>query len=217
LSGDTLKEELGMRKLAIGVVMGAALLFAASPAAFAAHSDHGCSNCHVPHHAADPTDADASWGVPLWSTAQTADGLPVFTLYSSKTFDALGTDITQPDGASKLCLGCHDGSYSYFASVNPTSEAIFSTDDLTKSHPISFTYDATLSAAVTDGGLNDPTTTDSGLGGTIDDDLLDIQHKMQCTSCHDVHLTGLTDFMLRYEYDVAAHTDNVLCRTCHNK
>ncbi len=205
-----------MHRLAIGLVLGAALLFAASPNTYAAHSDHGCHNCHVPHHAAKPTDANASWGVPLWSTAQTADGLPVFTLYSSKTFDALGTDITQPDGASMLCLGCHDGSYDYFQGFGSGSSAIFGSD-LSTTHPISFTYDSTLSAAVTDGGLLDPNVALSGLGGTIDQDLLDVQHKLQCTSCHDIHLTGIGENMLRYEYDLDLHTDNVLCRVCHNK
>jgi hypothetical protein len=170
----------------------------------------------VPHHAGLPTDADASWGVPLWSTAQTSDGLPVFNLYSSKGFDALGTDIGQPDGASMLCLGCHDGSYVAFGFM-PDSEAIFGVDDLTTSHPISFTYDTALSNAVLDGGLYDPATALSDLGGTIDDDLLDDQHKMQCTSCHDIHLTGIGEYLLRYEYDVDTHTDNVLCRVCHNK
>ena len=76
----------------------------------AAHSDHGCFNCHLPHNAAERHE----WGgVPLMSTVVTADGIPTYSLYSTPTFDALGTDISQPDGASKLCLGCHDGSYAH--------------------------------------------------------------------------------------------------------
>jgi hypothetical protein len=182
--------------------------------AFAAHSDYGCHNCHVPHHAGQEGDADASWGVPLWSTAQTSDGLPTFDLYSSASFDALQTDIGQPDGATKLCLGCHDGSYVAF-SFMPESDAIFGTGDLATSHPVSFTYDAAL-AQKTD-AVYDPTTVQSGLGGTIDEDLLDGKDKMQCSSCHDVHTSGIGEFLLRYEYDVATHTDNVMCRVCHPK
>ncbi|MFW6189152.1 MAG: cytochrome c3 family protein [Planctomycetota bacterium] len=181
----------------------------------AAHSDHGCSNCHVPHKAGTADDPDASWGVPLWSTAQTSDGLPTFTLYSSETFDALGTDIGQPDGPSKLCLGCHDGSYEVFDFI-PDSEAIFGTESLATSHPVSFTYDSTL-ANKTDGELAIPGTTQSGLGGTIAHDLLDSQNKMQCTSCHDVHTTGIGEYLLRYDTGPDNENDQVLCRVCHNK
>jgi len=188
----------------------------AGAGAYAAHSDHGCGNCHVPHKAADATDPDASWGVPLWSTAQTADGLPTFTLYSSTTFDTLGTDIGQPDGPSKLCLGCHDGSYVVFGFI-PDSEAIFGVDDLAKTHPISFTYDTTLAGKIPNNELRDPTVATSGLGGTIDEDLLDEMHKMQCTSCHDVHTSGIGDYLLRYDIGADNSDDQILCRVCHDK
>jgi predicted CXXCH cytochrome family protein len=182
----------------------------------AAHSTYGCHNCHLPHKAATPDDPAASWGVPLWSTAQTSDGLPTFTLYGSETFNALATDITQPDGPSKLCLGCHDGSYIAFKYM-PGSTAIFGPNDLAKSHPVSFTYDSALAARHPKGSLRDPAVATSGLGGTIRKDLLDDHGKMQCTSCHDVHTSGKGEFMLRYDYDVATHTDNILCRVCHDK
>ena len=146
------------------------------------------SQFHVPHRAGAPGDADAGWGVPLWSTAQTSDGLPVFTLYSSAKLDELGTDIGQPDGASKLCLGCHDGSYIVF-SFRPDSPAIFGVNNPATSHPVSFTYDTALASAVGD-ALYDPSTTASGLGGMIEDDLLDEYSKMQCSTCHDTHVSG---------------------------
>lgn len=192
------------------------LVLWAGTAVHAAHSTYGCHNCHVPHKAALPTDENASWGVPLWSTVQTSDGLPTFTLYSSATFNALGTDITQPDGASKLCLGCHDGSYIAF-SFMPGSKAIFGPDDLANSHPISFTYDSALAERHPLHSLRDPAEAQSGLGGSIQQDLLDSKGKMQCTSCHDVHTSGKGEYMLRYDYNVATHTDNVLCRVCHDK
>lgn len=179
----------------------------------AAHSDRGCHRCHMPHHAGTEDDPNASFGVPLWSTAYSSDGLPVFTLYSSKTFNALGTDIGQPDGATKLCLGCHDGSYPRIA--RPESTARFEPGDLARSHPVSFTYDAAL-AAKTNGGLKNPSEP-SGLGGSISEDLLDEREKVQCSSCHDTHTSGKGEFMLRFDYDVATYTDNVICRACHNK
>ena len=182
----------------------------------AAHSDYGCANCHVPHKAAKADDPNASWGVPLWSTAQSSDGLPNFTLYSSPSFDALNTGITQPDGASKLCLGCHDGSYIAFQFM-PQSQAIFGPNDLATSHPISFVYDSALAARHPLKSLRDPSVATSGLGSTIAKDLLDSHNKMQCTSCHDVHATGKTQYQLRYDYDVAARTDANICKVCHNK
>lgn len=42
--------------------------------------------------------------------------------------------------------------------------------DLSNDHPVSFIYDTTLSN--TDGGLKDPSSANSGLGGTIQEDLL---------------------------------------------
>ena len=189
----------------------AGLTFAMSGTSFAAHSDHGCFNCHVPHKSGDPTDPDA-YGVPLWSTAQNADGLPTFELYTSTSLDA--TDVSQPSGPSKLCLGCHDGSYSVFAFI-PDTEAIFETGDLASSHPISFTYDTALATA--DGALKDPVTVTSGLGGTIDEDLLDSQHKVQCTSCHDVHTTGFSEHLLKYDIDAASEHEALLCRACHER
>ena len=185
---------------------------------FAAHSDRGCHNCHVPHHASQETDVDGSWGVPLWSNAQTSDGLPTFSIYTRKTFDALGTDIGQPDGASKLCLGCHDGSYSI---VSTNADVNFGSD-LTRSHPVSFTYDTALSNRTKIvGELRDPSVTLSNLGGTIQQDLLDIKNKMQCVSCHDVHLSGKGATMLRYDWNfdslLGPKNDQVMCRVCHNK
>jgi hypothetical protein len=178
--------------------------------AFAAHSDLGCLNCHAPHHAGDPNDPKA-YGVPLWNNANTKDGLPVFTLYSSKSFTKLGVTITQPDGASKLCLGCHDGSYT---GVDPKGSKIFLAADLARSHPVSFVYDSAL-AAKAPNSIRDPSST-SGFGGTITQDLLDSQNKMQCTSCHDIHVGGKTVNHLRWDPGISLG-EVKMCNTCHNK
>ena len=207
-----------MRRIAgVGVGLVACLgLLLAGAQVQAAHSDYGCNNCHVPYKAGKSDDPNASWGVPLWSTAQTSDGLPNFTLYSSPSFDALATGITQPDGASKLCLGCHDGSYIAFQFM-PESKAIFGPNDLATSHPVSFVYDSALADRHPLKSLRNPSEATSGLGSTIAKDLLDSHNKMQCTSCHDVHTSGKGEFMLKYDYSVEARTDNVICRVCHDK
>ncbi|HED10904.1 MAG TPA: cytochrome C [Caldithrix abyssi] len=163
-----------------------------------------CIVCHTPHNA-DVTVTDA----PLWNHEVTT---ATFTLYSSATLDAA---VGQPDGSSKLCLSCHDGTVAVdnFGGRTNGNEFVSGDEligtDLSDDHPVSFVYDATL--ASTDGGLYDPTTTNSGLGGTIDDDLL-IGNKVQCASCHDVHNgSGVADLLRK------SNAQSAFCLTCHNK
>ncbi len=175
-------------------------------AAYAGHDQLVCGDCHVIHQPDDGTNSNAT--TQKWSTKHTADGLSSFTLFSSPTFDALRTNIGQPDGSSKLCLGCHDGSY---AGVEGTSA--FDPGDLARSHPISFTYNSALAMRVRSHRLNDPASTSSGLGGTIAQDLLDENSKMQCTSCHDMHAPNTNKSYLRYS---SSKGETELCRVCHN-
>ncbi|MDD4889298.1 MAG: hypothetical protein PHU85_05160 [Phycisphaerae bacterium] len=189
----------------------------ASQARAGAHSDWGCGLCHLPHKAAKPTDASASWGVPLWNPVNTQDGLPTFNVYTSPAFNALGTGISQPDGPSKMCLGCHDGTF-WVSTIHTFGNTKAMT--LTESHPISFVFDTALSTNPNlhvAGSLKDPATALSGLtsGGTIATDLLDSHGKVQCTTCHDVHTSGQGDYHLRYDY--SADAGKTMCRTCHNK
>ncbi|MCY2929229.1 MAG: cytochrome C [Planctomycetota bacterium] len=220
-------KRISVLMIAVGLVG----MFAAS--AQAAHSNRNgvyrCARCHVPHAAgrdASGNDIAGAFGVPLWSPIYNVDGLKyTYNLYSSAKFDALGTDIGQPDGASKMCLGCHDGSANPFtgkanvstaARVFTNAAAPGTTNSLTRSHPVSFTYDSTLSGK--NPGLKAPSDT-SGLGGTIATDMLDSKGKMQCTSCHNVHEQGIGADMLKIAWDPAAvpATDGDLCRICHNK
>ena len=197
-------------KKALLIALAGTIALWLSAKAFAGHSVFNCLNCHAPHHAGDPNDPTV-YGVPLWNTDNTKDGLPQFTLYTSSTFAALNTDIRQPDGASKLCLGCHDGPTS---GVDPKGTKIFLPADLARSHPVSFTYDAAL-AAKAPKSIRDPSSS-SGFGGTITQDLLDSQNKVQCTSCHDVHVNGKGTDHLRW--DLTANLGEVtMCDTCHNK
>jgi len=163
-----------------------------------------CQPCHTPHDA-DTTVA----GAPLWNHEVTAQ---TFTLYSSPTFEG-STTIGQPSGTSKLCLSCHDGTVALDNFGGFAGGTSFIGDplgtDLSSSHPISFAYDAALVAA--DGGLVDPTTGPSGLGGTIDDDLLSAG-KVECSSCHNVHNESGADPLL-----VKSNAGSQLCLTCHDK
>jgi len=170
-----------------------------------------CVACHTPHNAATIAEA------PLWNHALTSK---TFALYTSPSLDAT---VAQPDGSSKLCLSCHDGTVA-LDSFGTTTGTIFMSgspavgaDDLGNDHPISFTFDATL--ATTDGSLHDPAATTVTIGAGTDsktgniDEVMLLGGKLQCASCHDVHnkfTNGPT--LLR-----VANTGSALCLTCHNK
>jgi len=166
-----------------------------------AHSDlFGCNGCHTPHN------AQSLPGVPLWNGTETTT---TFVMYSSASFQ--GTIDGQPSGNSKLCLGCHDGANPNFTWISP--EHTFGADALSNTHPISFVYDSAL--ATTDGALKDPSQA-STLGGTIMEDLLDPDGKVQCASCHDIHSSGVGSKLLR-GYDYGSQHGPELCRMCHMK
>lgn len=164
-----------------------------------------CQPCHTPHN------ASTTLPVVLWNHAVTT---ATYTLYSSPTMNA---QTGQPDGVSKACLSCHDGTVALDSFGGSTGEnfiggtANFGTD-LTNDHPVSFTYDNAL--ATTDGGLYQPTATDSGLGGTIAADMLfgPGNDQVECASCHDVHNAANQESLL-----LKSNTGSALCLTCHNK
>lgn len=177
-----------------------------------------CLPCHTPHHADPSVDA-----APLWNHLVTSSA---FSPYASPTMDAAPG---QPGGLSKLCLSCHDGTVA-IDSFGGTAGSIFiqppyrTGTNLAFHHPISFSYDSALAAA--DGELHDPGATPSGLGGTIAQDLL-FDGKLECSSCHDVHVqrntqgcTGCHNVHGADPPTLSLRKDNAgsdLCLTCHRK
>lgn len=160
-----------------------------------------CVVCHTPHNAGDNI-------VPLWAHRTTQS---TFTVYSSATLNAR---MGQPSGVSLACLSCHDGTValdSYGSKTGTefiTGNALLGTD-LSNDHPISFTYDTAL--ATTSGDLQDPSTASSGVGNSIQKDLLR-NNKVECISCHDVHNGANSQHLL-----VKANASSALCLTCHKK
>ncbi|MCL5270035.1 MAG: cytochrome c3 family protein [bacterium] len=167
-----------------------------------------CIFCHTAHNA-DMTVQEA----PLWNHAVTTK---IYTLYNSPTMNAT---TAQPEGLSRLCLSCHDGTVAV-DSYGGRSGVIFlggdvaiGADGLANDHPVAFTYDDALSTV--DNGLFPPSSTPSGIGGTIQQDLL-FDNQLECSSCHDVHNSGpaaaVNDNLL-----MITQVQSRLCLTCHNK
>ncbi len=146
---------------------------------------------------------------PYWNHQLSTES---YKVYSSATMNAI---VGQPDGVSKLCLSCHDGTVALdnYGGKKDGNEYISDNanlgTDLRDDHPISFVYDKRLSKV--DGGLYDPNTTESGLGDTIANDMLHNQ-KLQCTSCHDVH-----NIMGQQALLIKSNNVSSLCLTCHRK
>jgi hypothetical protein len=200
-----------MRKVTLILALAAVASFASN--AMAGSSKYGCDSCHTAHNAAPETATE--YGVPLWSNKQLDDqALPTYDLYTgSAKFQSLGITMGQPDGPSKLCLGCHDGTY--------TSGQMFaSTDAMARSHPMSFVYDTALFTAAggDEGTLYDPAIKPSGLtpNGTVATDMLDTKGKIQCTSCHEVHNNAAHEHE-NENHHMKFDRNLTLCKSCHNK
>jgi predicted CXXCH cytochrome family protein len=163
-----------------------------------------CIFCHTAHRSNGAT--------PLWN--HNLSGVTNYVVYSSTTLDALGLTIPQPNGSSRLCLSCHDGTIA-LGSVNSRTSPISMQNgvstmpsgpsnlgtDLSGDHPISFVYDASLGAK--DPQIKDP----AALTGKVK---LDHEGRMQCTACHDPHNNQFGKFL------VMDNTASTLCLSCHN-
>ena len=159
-----------------------------------------CVFCHTPHHGTKEA--------PLWNRASSGT---TYTPYGSSTTKAR---IGQPNGASKVCLSCHDGTVALgmvrgrstpipFRNkivTLPKGQSSLGTD-LSGEHPISFAFDSALAAANPD--LKHPHTLNQKVK-------LDHAGQMQCTSCHDPHNNRFGKFL------VQDNTGSGLCLNCHN-
>ena len=197
-----------MRKNVLVCLLAAGALCLVSSGLYAAHTNYHCGYCHQPHRNFDPNDNQGDFGVPLFSTAQTKDGMQTYEPYSTVWFNKYGVVAGQLNGATKLCLGCHDGSY---VSSHAMTH-VFGTTDLKKSHPVSINYEALRAGGAALKNSTSGNTTP--LGHTIAVDLLDDQGNVQCTSCHDIHLTGFGETMLKWDSGAEWLS---LCTACHNK
>lgn len=206
-------------------------------------TDQICIFCHTPH-AAEPVAA------PLWNRPQP---IGTFSLYGgnlaikgdlpgSSTIPAAAqygpTYGDYPNGASRLCMSCHDGVTAIGVGLLRTGDDIVMTGtnlddgsllgslgsviDLATSHPISFIYNNSVAASI-DGVYSTmnppgpyyqgPSAFDAGVKSPLDS-----QSRMQCTTCHDPHYdTSLSNAALPPFWQNPSSTNPYedLCAQCH--
>ena len=174
-----------------------------------------CVFCHTPHNANLAS-------TPLWNRDFSSAN---YTPYDSAS---LQSAVGQPNGYSKLCLSCHDGTIAIGAvrnirgesatiqvggtgpgGVMPAGSTLIGTS-LLNDHPVSFVFNPAVSSA--DGELVDPTTL-TGLIKLYPGTNPAVRDSVQCTSCHDPHTVVNPKFLRK---NPMGQSDN-LCLTCHQK
>jgi predicted CXXCH cytochrome family protein len=169
----------------------------------AVSENNACVFCHTAHH--------ANGEMPLWNHAMSS--VSNYVVYSSVRFTNLNITVPQPNGSSRLCLSCHDGTVALGNVSSGAAEIQMQNGvttmpsgannlgtDLSADHPISFVYDAALAAR--DPQINTPST----LPKTV---RLDAQNRLQCIACHNPHDNQFGNFL------VMDNTGSALCLTCH--
>jgi hypothetical protein len=171
----------------------------------------------------------------------------MYSTLNSPSFKASGTETPINSAAnsprvSQACLSCHDGTVAVnaYGGIIQGGTAQYLTNsakigtDLTHTHPISFTYNAALvgTGPTQDKWLYNPDTTqviipdgtfNPGNDMTINGFLLGGNHRMECSSCHDVHNQEGTPFDITTNPNLVringtkAGVGSTLCRSCHNK
>ncbi len=211
-------------------------------------TDQICIFCHTPHSAS----ADG----PLWARP---DPSGTFALYAGSSL-AIKDDFggggvkaaaqyyttgepgapvghVYPNGASRLCMSCHDGvsavgllrdgtSIAMVGSLDPDGslqDTLTSVIDLSTSHPISFIYtdgvaaqiEAAYDSLVPGNYFRLPSAFNSAISTPLDS-----QSRMQCTTCHDPHYdTSLSNGALppfwRQTATVITDPYTDVCSNCH--
>jgi predicted CXXCH cytochrome family protein len=191
-----------------------------------------CVFCHTPHKALS--------SAPLWNRSMSGASYQLFT-----TFTLLSPTIPtiQPDGDSRLCLSCHDGTIALGSVVNiggspstismqgvtgggelPSSSPAYLGNDLSGHHPVSIELNAEL--------VVDKNTQCSGglvtwkicipTGASLvklqpTDNTYGISATglgVQCTSCHDPHKDPDPPNTAFLRVGDRVNTDQ-LCTSCH--
>jgi predicted CXXCH cytochrome family protein len=167
-----------------------------------------CIFCHTPHHATRL--ADQLYTGPLWNRDEVVDPF-FYTPYISSTLVATqGKQVAQPQGPSRICLSCHDGTIALASTTHGidvnlpplTGKAVLGRD-LRRDHPISIEY------VFQNGEYADPSQVTGATGVKL------VRRAgtpyVECTSCHDPHNNEFGNFMV---VNTAVQAD-ALCTVCH--
>jgi hypothetical protein len=174
-----------------------------------------CSFCHVAHKTGAAPEGP---GYLLWN--HTLSSVTTYGVYQSDSMKA--TDLTDLGGqltVSNLCLSCHDGTVAVNSFYEPVGNATFDGNipedttfvgnaiirDLSKTHPVNFTYNATVANAA---GMLVPASSSSvDAAGEIPL----FNSKMQCVTCHDPH-NGESGI---FEQNFPTQASGSFCTYCH--
>lgn len=201
-----------------------------------------CIFCHVPHGA---TPQSILWGRPDPLGPNLDGTFPVFALTSiqdpgnnlgidddaikATTLYGNNTNPNEyPNGASKLCLSCHDGVTAIGILANNTVIDMNTNTiapgpakiDLAISHPISFVYTQAVETYLNSAAASKTYDFNYYSGSKVIP--LDGQSRIQCTVCHEPHKnTKIGTYSLPFwrmagkGADAAADYD-ITCKECHS-
>jgi len=168
-----------------------------------------CIFCHTVHKANGVT--------PLWNHTMSS-ATNDYVVYSSTRLNSLGLTVPQPNGSSRLCLSCHDGTVALGSISSSTVQVPLLQNgaavdkmpagpnnfgrDLSGDHPVSMDYDAAAQADIT---LKSRAT----LNPLVKLEPLNGKNYIQCTSCHNPHDDKNGSFL------VMKNDGSILCEACH--
>src|SRR5579859_2598335 len=178
-----------------------------------------CNFCHIAHKFGS---APTGPGYLLWN--HTLSSVASYGVYTSDSMQVTPDDLGGQLTVSNLCLSCHDGTvainswYEGQAAANFRTPITQGTDfmmqdttvrDLTKQHPVNFTYpDATTAANIGVQAAADNKSIDGA--GTVPL----FAGKMQCATCHDPHAGKRPIFERPFPATAAVTATGSFCVYC---
>ncbi len=177
----------------------------------AASETQVCIFCHTPHN--------STTQAPLWNRA---DPGGTYQMYWSPTMNAYPSagSAPQPNGSTKLCLSCHDGTIALGATVAsgtipmsggittmPTGSGGYLGTDLSGHHPVSFQVTTAIVAENNSSGDVPLKSVTEMRSNPIA--FLDAEDRVQCASCHDPHQDPFGGFL-------RSPNEDDTCLACHS-
>lgn len=173
-----------------------------------------CVFCHTPHGATPQSTLWSRYSPDLMGSFPIRAGLSISDvgIIATTGYNAASSDY--PNGASKLCLSCHDGVTAIGTLTNgdmidmtiPDLSLRASKINLAASHPVSFVYNSTVQTYLGASYIW-PTTA-----------YLDGGSRVQCTTCHQPHQDTMATLFLPFWRGTGASAEvayDDICNDCH--